>query len=1542
MDAQDKKLVEAIGRLLKDPRSGPGPVIEDERQAARAVRLIDERLKEEAGVYRLALEQAQAGAETLSSDRLQVLSEMAQNADDAGATEIRLTWGSEELLVAHDGHGMRLADVLLLGLPWLSGKALDADATGRFGIGLTTLRALSTVWEAHCHPFHVRFADLSMRPVPAPVLPANAAGPGWTVFRIPLAPGTLTLPELTEWFESWHDSSLVFLRSLRQVTLLERDGSGAAGAAASAVRTLGLTWHGLGTEPAEIGGGHTEVRRRRARTSDGSEWLVYDARVPTPPGATRLHKATAETVPLAVALPLSPTATAGSVHAGLPVAPLDAAARVHAQFDPVASREGFAARPWNDRLAPLVADLWAVGVLDVLETFAPDAWHLIPLAPAKPPAGPAGPAAKLPDRIRDALTDRARAWVSARLSPPGPDGRRTPLTSLAVEDRRLTGVVTDEHIAELAGLPATFPHSARDAAGRWRLVLSDWRAAEGAALTDEVRVTDALVLLERPDYPVGRTLALTALAIEAGLDDQVLSTACVLSSDGRRLRPPLTGRAFADRADGSGAATGPGGAHLATLGIVQELDAAYWQDADPARRVVSWLRTEGCLVNPEDTLAVLGRVAQLGREGLRLGPDGITDDVQLAALQRAFGDISDKQRKKLGRDAGKAVVLRAFSYDRDGQEEQCTATPGRCALPRALDSADRGRFAVAARKAPGITWVHRSYARSLLATSPNNPLSRTAFLRLLGVADAPRLETVPRSQTEGKYTTDRRRGLPRLSVLSTPDRRLELDRLKAHYTLDDLVSPQLDAVLADLVAERDVQERRKRTVALLHTLGKQGLLLSRENREKQAVFGHHGWRHQGLTKALWVWRLLQVAWLEDAEGTLRRPGELHLRTADTLALYGPDDPGYLHPEIQRDVQGRAEVLHTLGISENPDVPSLIGRLRQLRARPAAPGPVPDALAADVHLVYGALARRLDATSAEAPRATAERRIRAAFQGREDLVLTDQGWQRPGQVFRGATILRGHRPFVLPEPTLLPLWDVLGIREPRAEDLAEVLKEIAQDGARPVGERQRVMLEALRRLATMIGEAEGPVPIGLRSKLRSLPLWTSAGWTKQRPVHAVDHPVLAAAVSKRLPVWQPGGDLQQFGALLGLLKIDRVEAAGAQVLGAAHAHPDTGLTEGFRRAVAALQDTLVRDEPRAARAFTGWSWLAQVEVRVLAGLRVRLVLDEGRETVEPGVGAQLDPVTGVLYVSAPEELGTTRGGGQAVASVFSSERTHVGHRWRDIWESGELDGPPESPLVSAEQRDHEERERHQALLRERREAAALSSLRTGPRRPPGTAVRPTPPAPAPALPPQPAPVGSTLPSPRPPAPRRLVDAAVLLKKAPAVTRPEGSSPAAPPGAARPRPSRRTPALPQPRPGGSAPQSPQSVAGPRDQEKETLALLMLTQVLATEGLTVEDHRAHPGLGADVVASNGHFYELKAHGGAEPAEVSLTGAELRRALAEREGFSLVIASYLEQGLGRPTLRIIADPLSCLTLAPTEEVKLKGLRGAHVGATVCEWERE
>ncbi|MYT14298.1 hypothetical protein YWIDRAFT_03691 [Streptomyces sp. SceaMP-e96] len=109
---------------------------------------------------------------------------------------------------------------------------------------------------------------------------------------------------------------------------------------------------------------------------------------------------------------------------------------------------------------------------------------------------------------------------------------------------------------------------------------------------------------------------------------------------------------------------------------------------------------------------------------------------------------------------------------------------------------------------------------------------------------------------------------------------------------------------------------------------------------------------------------------------------------------------------------------------------------------------------------------------------------------EDLVLTDQGWMESGKCFQGPAILRGFRPFTLTGVDVAPLWQVLGIPEPGLDELIDVLKEISGTGAAPDAERKRVMLEALRRLRDVISSDDKPMPPGLQSRLRSLPLWAT--------------------------------------------------------------------------------------------------------------------------------------------------------------------------------------------------------------------------------------------------------------------------------------------------------------------------------------------------------------------------------------------------------------------------------------------------------------------
>ncbi|PGH47187.1 sacsin N-terminal ATP-binding-like domain-containing protein [Streptomyces sp. Ru87] len=1528
-------LTSAVRRLLDDPRVDPELEVSGTEEAAHAVRLLDEGLREGPGVFRRMAEGAQRGAETLSSDPLQVLSEFVQNANDARASQLRFLWRPDALLIAHDGVSVRMGDVLLLGMPWLSGKTADVQSTGRFGIGLSTLRALATTWEVHCHPFHVRFADLALEPVAPPELPEEISGPQWTVFRIPLESDALPASDLFEWFESWSDASLLFLQHLKRLEV--SDGERTA--------VLALSWEEAARDRVPVGGADTDVLVRIATASDGAVWRVYEAQVPPRPGWERHHKAVGAAMPVAVALPLQPQGH-GSVHAGLPVAPLNVAARVHAQFDPVASREGFADSRLNQQLVPLVADLWGAAVRDVLGRVDSAAWHLVPLPST---AGATSPD-RLQDTIRAALHSRARQSLAPELTLPVADGGPTArLAEFAVEEAALSGVLDDADIIRLSGAPYAFPATSRDRAGRWRRVLADWRSAGAADLRPEVRVTDALDLFDEADRDVTRLIRLAAVALEAGHEYALTRKPCVVTVDGRPLCPSARQHAFVE---GTGDTTGV----LDHLGVVLDLHSAYWEEDRWSKRVVDWLRRQGWLVRRDDSAAVLRLVARLGESGGRLPDAGEADEVaRLTALQRALGEVPKKLRDALGPDIGRAIRLNGFTFDDQGEEKSRRVQPHAAYLSSALESADGDRFAVAARKTPGLVWVQRSYARSLLSAAQSNGLSRTAFLRLLGVADTPRLTPVPRSQYHHsyfkRYAADSRSGLARDCMWRSPDRWRAMSEKRANFTLDDLISADLVAVVANIVAERNVEERRRRTAALLRTLA--GPVTSPAQGRVSMAWADRKWIVRGETSAMWVWRLRDTAWLEDADGALRTPTELQLRTPDAEALYGHDDPGYLQSAIHQALATRADVLTVLGVSGDPDVPRLMDRLRELRERTQGNAEVGDGLRAEALLVYRALARRLTERSVDTPRAEVEKQIRHGFMG-EELVLTDQGWMTSGACFRGTAVLRGFRPFALTGSDLEPLWRVLGISEPGAEDLADVLKEIAQAGSAPDVRQQQVMLNALRRLRDRVTSDDGQVQLGLRNKLRPLPLWTTVGWTKIRPVFAVDHSGVERALTERLPLWKPGGDVQQFASLLGLLRVTPLDVVGAQVVDGQKLPPDGTLTEDFRRAVVALQDLLVRDEPEVAESFTDWTWLAGLEVRLHPGLRIRLVPGGGHEPIELPIDAQIDRELGTIFIRSVEALRAKGGAGTAIASLFATDRTRVGHRWRDVWEENLVETVREGALTSTGQQDQEERQRLDEQLRRReqenppsRPLPSASASRPAPLRPVGgvPAPRPAsdaPPAPLPSVPP---------PFPRPeqlPRPRRLVGAAEFDKRPRKVTRTgtpsphSGTSSRSVPTRTGGIKRRSSYYLPQPRPGGASPREQSAPLGYRDPDKERLVLRALRQILREQGIELEDQRGVWGLGADAFDSVGRYYEIKAHGGAVPPELTLTRAEFVRALSEGENYTLVIASYLEEDTGTPTLRLVTDPVNRFEVEPPTDVRLKGIHDTDVDSTLYEWPAE
>ena len=1245
------RAVDAADQAFNSEPGSPDSSYEpsDTQEARAAVQRLRERFQGLAGSVREALDAARSSGTLLSSDRLQGLAEIVQNADDVKASEVRFLLGPTDLLASHDGAPVHLRHVLALAMPWLTTKASDAASIGRFGVGLSTLRSLSTTLEVHCAPYHVRIGDPTVEPVDPLDLAAGFGEPGWTTLRIPLQDGTLQSSQLEAWLDRWNDSALLFLRHVVRVTLLDPNGGPIRQLALSRRREEDLL---SGSKPAAIS-------REFADTGDRRSWAVYSADFPTPAGVSRARKATGSTTPVAVALPLDPAKTdpdgatrrpgpdvaaalqlgpaeGGQIHAGLPVAPMRSPLFANAQFDPLASRESLAPTAWNEALVKLVAELWSEAVLDLFGRDPQAAWRAMPL-----PCAGEGEAAGVIGALEAAVLEKARQAVASRLSFPVPGQGHISLSQLAVEAQPLEGILQEAEIAQLADLCATLPIDVRDPAGRWRSVLDDWRS-HGADLPEPVTVERALDFVDDEGRPVGSTIALVAVGLREGLGARLLELPCVIARDGRRLVPPAAASTTAVCAE-----TAP----LAEqLGIATLLHPAHLAPTNGAPEVLTWLREEGALLDGSDGAEVVRRLAEAGRSGRSI--DSPLTDEQVRALGDAFERMAPKDRAALGSDVGRAVRLQSYTYDTEGHKKTGAARPVDAYLPRAIDR-ERDSFAVAASKSQGLVWLSDRYAKTLRSRAGREGIGALRFLRLLGAETAPRLQ--PHPQLEQRYTSESRLGLPEWIADGSEARSSAMSERGATYTLEDHDSPDLLAVITDISRELQGKRRRERAGALLSALGRAWDRRLSESAEVDAAGDYYGWELKGRIRAFWLTQAGDVAWLDDERGAARKPAELCVRTPGTEAIYGASSPDYLHADLDQPI--RRALLTALGVSSDPSRSELVERLRELRYASEEDEVSFEDLRRDSALVYRALARSLKSGHADSD--LTERQLQREF-ARHRLVFTNRGWLSPRSVLAGPPIFRDLRAFAPAPKECEPLWTALGLREPSAADCLEVLRRVAYRRKNAPDETEKtILLETLRTLA----ERHAGGHTVKRQKLAKLALWTSKEWMRNRPVYATDDPVIAAGLGDHLPIWWPGGELEQFRSLLEPLRVTEIRASEARVIDPELAQEDDDSTELFHGALKLLHDDLQRNDPALAGSVTvPWDSLEAYVVRVHPSLKLGVRLATGSK-YDCEVNAKVDTVGATVFVKEPTVLARVDGGGRALGALFEGEARLVAQAWR---------------------------------------------------------------------------------------------------------------------------------------------------------------------------------------------------------------------------------------------------------------------------------------
>ena len=405
---------------------------------------------------------------------------------------------------------------------------------------------------------------------------------------------------------------------------------------------------------------------------------------------------------------------------------------------------------------------------------------------------------------------------------------------------------------------------------------------------------------------------------------------------------------------------------------------------------------------------------------------------------------------------------------------------------------------------------------------------------------------------------------------------------------------------------------------------------------------------------------------------------------------------------------------------------------------------------------------------------------------------------------------------------------------------------------------------------------------------------------------------------RLPLWEPGGELQQFRPLLGPLRVEEVGTA-AELIEPELATEDEDLSDLFRSALQQFQDDLSRNDPQLATgARMPWDLLGRFSVHVHPSLS--LGVTTGREGAgvlyKPKVAAKVDRDRGIFFVQNPTELSRVDSGGRAIAALFDGDPRRLAQAWRaacDQAESGRL----ARVIELAEQRTQREQAQTEQQILERtakfREGTAAkhrdhdhphgrsgitsssSVAHANEREDTGSTV--------------------TLASHRvlvDPDSLMLVDPLGKLEKQEPTPRPKTT------GDGR---------LAEPRPGTGGPRGGLSIRLYSDLDRETVGQQLLRKVLSSDHDEIEDLRAQRGVGADAIDELGRFYEMKVSAGPEPDQVTLTNAEVKRALTTPD-FFLVVVSGVEGVDAKPKVRVIVNPLSQLQPTESGSITLSGVQ--------------
>jgi hypothetical protein len=1462
--------------------------------AAAAVRRLAERIEEQPKLFQASRRGSERGAESLSARPFQGIVESIQNADDLAASELRVAVRKKgrrrELLIVHNGAPISLLHVGAMVLPWVSTKADDPYASGRFGSGQKTLRALGGPIAAHCSPYHFEMGEVpTICPPEAGVAGLYDPSARNTLLVIPLDADVDTAA-LSQFMVDLGTRSLVFLRSIRRVALIDsKTGAATVDHQLHDRRrhtvTLEVHGHMLEGEVIEL----TDRDRRQT-------YVRYLVEMPLKADERRHNKATGPTTTLGVCVPRDPEE--GLLYDRLPL-PVRSRLPVglNAQFDPDTSRSTLTERAWNARRFVELGDLVAAVALDLFARDPRRGWGAVPLLDDVPD----GTGEWLRERFVLDVIGRCHSRLGDALRL-GPQDEQRPIDEIVFEDAALQEVLTEHDQERLAEGCSAVPSGHRDRFGRWRDVLQELGRSR---LLD---VEDALDLLELDDGDLGDReptwyLAFAAAAIEAGIFADFCGERGVLLADGRRVAPPGSDepRSLVVHDEPRSLAS--------RLALTLPIHPVYTAEDKTAKRVTGELKDATLLVDAyESDAEALALLAKGEREPVQL------DDDALLSLRDALEQLTDERRRELGPKIGRAIELRGFSYDDHGKTEDRWVSPSTSYLPKQIDR-ETDSFGRAAAKTRRLEWLSPDYARVLKRPGGRRELGAQGVLVRLGAQTFPRLVAPPNEIQ--RYSRDPRLASPIEHATLPPVQATEVRALsqRATYLIEDRWSPDLDVVIDDIQNDRAGPARKRRAAALMGLLARGWERHYADHATAQAVWDYDGYLNpRGEVIATWLARAASEPWLPSQTGALKAPLDLHLPSEANRLTVGDKRSLYLMP--LDDLVLRSPVIAALRIRRGPSATSIVSTLEELRDG----GKSGASIEAKARTAYRILALACppdgrgqrpvdDMTVAALRQRFAGGRGQRSGRG---LLLVDGHWHTPAQVFRGPPIFGQRRPFVPNSPHLEALWRTLMIEPPEVRDCVAVLREIARA---PLADTDRpVLIETMQLLAR---EVDGLTP-QLRTTLKTLPVWIGEEWTNMRPVYAIGDEAVAAAVAGQARVWQPGFAIDGMETLIEGLGLTLIPPE--QFTPVANAGYGASAGDEFRpRFVLAVEhlkaELARRDQQLYATLTISWDELAAARPVLDRDLEVVANVPGGRRLTAPATAHLVrEPLT--LFARSVEDLGSAEGGGRAIADLFGGDRQKVAWAWVAMWQKADDGTGAQRIALSSDATGVDEDDRLarlQTQADERRGRTRTTGKKvagtTGGK---GTTVQVRKLKEIDKFEPS---TGSIINS---GAPRGGVIIPDRRTK-PAAARGETPSSNAGPAA---RADGQTPT--------SGPDARPTVLPPMN-AREQLAYDAVRAALAFGDGEVADLRHRRGVGADAVDELRQSFEIKMSSGKDiPNEITLTPNEVERARTDPDFFLAVVAG-LEEGAGDLRVRLIFDPLGRLPLRLRSDLTFGGVRDAE-----------